>query len=95
MLFISWCLSNPGLSYPPNVNEDQSISRSQKFVQVKLSTFEVFMVIICVTKSSNDFLKRGKTETELFMFLFIIVADAICLLTAVAHAPFFFLHHYY
>ena len=45
--------------------------------------------LICVTKSSIVFLKRGKTERELSMFFFIMIADAICLLTAVAHALFF------
>ena len=46
--------------------------------------------LIYVTKSSIAFLKRGKKGRELSLFFFIIIADAICLLTAIAYAPFFY-----
>ena len=70
MLLISWIFSNPGLSYPPNVNEDQSISRSRKFVPAKSSTFEVFKVTHMCYKKFHCLFKKGKNwKRIIYVFL--------------------------
>ena len=44
--------------------------------------------------TSFAFLKRKKIGKELSMVFFHIIADAICLLTAITHTAVFFLHYY-
>ena len=60
ILLISWFFSNPERSYPPNLNEDQSLSRSLKFVTVKLNTFEVFKATHMCYKKFHCIFKKGK-----------------------------------
>ena len=70
MLLISWFFSNPKRSYPPKVNEDQSLSRSPKFVPAKLSTFEVFKVTHMCYKKFHCLFKKGKTwKRIIYVFL--------------------------
>lgn len=54
--------------YPPNVNQDESLSRPRKFVLVKLSTFEVLMVTHICYKMFHCLFKKEKMEKNYLCF---------------------------
>ena len=67
----------------------------KQFLPTKWSTFRYLRSLICVTKNHKLCVyKKEKIGKELSMVFFHIIADAICLLTAITHTAVFFLHYY-